>query len=155
MNNEGVLIKSFVINKNKQIKVFDIKIPRQAQYIIGMEMGLVFESGTIPHHPVFNEEEALLTFKPSIVLGELKLQSFDSANLFYVEELKVCQNFNQADFSGLGFNPTPYSHQTKSLEDPINVSGGITIAQGVYRNSLELPIPYRYKVNVYVWLKNK
>ncbi len=155
MNKEIVIIKSLLIDSPNQVKVFDIKIPRQAHNIIGVEMSMRWHSGTLPTHPVFNLRDGFMKMYRNTLLGELKLQSFERANIFYSQELKLYQNFIHTDFTSRKFSPTPYTHQTHSFEDPIKVDGNITIVQGIYKDQLLLPMPYSYTVMIYVWIENK
>jgi hypothetical protein len=155
MAQEMVLIKSFLINRPNQIKLFDIKIPKLAQNIIGIEMGMRWINGLIPKHPVYNNKTNLLKINRNVLLGELKLQSFDKHSIFYAQELKLDQNFIQTDFSSLRFSPKPFTHQSKSYQEPIHVNANITVAQAIYKNQLQISTPYSYSVQVYIWVEGK
>lgn len=155
MNKEVVIIKRFLIDKPKQLKAFDIKIPRHVKQIIGVELGMTMQSGILPRHPRFNSKDGFLKIYRNIHIGELKLQSLDSSKLFYTQELIQYQNFIYGDFSSKQFHPSPYTHQRHSLEDPIYLSGASTLIQGIYQDQLELPTAYSYIVQVYLWLENK
>jgi hypothetical protein len=155
MNKEVVIIKSILIDKPKQVKVFDLKIPRQAKNIIGIELGMRWNLGALPPPPLFDQNDGFLKMYRNILFGELKLQSYDNAKIFYTQELTQHQNFIHSDFTAKRFNPTPFTHQTHLLEDPIHLNGDATIIQGIYKDQLELLTPYSYTVNVYVWLENK
>lgn len=155
MNKRIVIVKSIVIDKPNQLKIFDIKIPRQAESVVGFEVSYKWQLGSLTILPTLNINENLMTYYPSIALGELKVQSYDKATIFYSEELKVAQNFKQADFTQKGFKPKPYTHQRLTLEEPIYLDGTSTLIQAMYKNTFLSNIPYRYQVNVYVWLQNK
>jgi hypothetical protein len=154
MNANEVIVKTLEIVTPHQVNIFDIKIPRQAQYIIGIELSYIWKYGNLPTEPPSDQPYELMTFFPSIQLGELKVQSYDQARVFYAEELKACQNFKQTDFTEKGFKPRPFTHQSQRLEEPIKLDGISTLIQAIYKNTLELPPPYRYQVNLYVWLQN-
>lgn len=155
MNKEVVIIKSLLIDQPQQVKVFDIKIPRQAKNIIGVEMGMTWQLGELPTHPVYNSRDGFMKIYPNVLIGELKLQSYERSNIFYSQELKLHHNFIHTDFSSLKFSPQPFTHQTHSHEDPISVDGNITITQGIYKDQLQLRMPYKYIVTIYIWIENK
>lgn len=155
MNREVVIIKSLLIDQPKQVKVFDIKIPRQAKNIIGVEMGMQWLLGERPTHPAYNSRDGFMKIYPNVLIGELKLQSYERATIFYAQELKLHQNFIHTDFSSSKFSPQPFTHQTHSHEDPITIDGNITIAQGIYKDQLALTTPYKYIVTIYIWIENK
>ncbi|MBA2613358.1 MAG: hypothetical protein H0U95_15425 [Bacteroidetes bacterium] len=155
MNKEVVIIKSILIDRPKQVKVFDIKIPRQAKNIIGIEMGMRWHLGALPRPPLFDSLDGFFKMYRNILFGELKLQSYNEAKIFYSQELSQDQNFIHSHFTAKKFNPTPFTHQAHLLEDPIFLNGDATIIQGIYKDQLELLTPYSYTVNVYVWLENK
>jgi hypothetical protein len=118
-------------------------------------MGMKWHLGVLPKHPLFSSGDGFLKFYPNTLIGELKLQSYERASIFYSQELKVDRNFIHSDFSSQEFSPQPYTHQTHNYEDPIKIDGNITIAQGIYKDLLQLAMPYRYTVTVYIWIENK
>lgn len=155
MNKETVISKTLIIDKPNQTQVFDIKIPRDTKQIIGLEMGMRWELGNFPKKPVNPRHDTIMTFYRDTVLGELKLQNFERTGIFYAGELIVYQNVMHSDFATKALSPTAYTHQKQALEDPIHLNGDITLAQGIYKNTLQLATPYRYVVTVYVWLEKK
>ena len=155
MNKEVVILKSLLIDKPGQVSVFDIKIPRQAQSIIGVELGMKWQLGVLPRHPLFDPIDGFLKIYPNVLVGELKLQSYERASIFYAQEIRLDQNFIYSDFSSKEFSPQPFTHNTQTHEDPINIDGNITLAQGIYKDQLQLAMPYRYLITVYIWIENK
>lgn len=154
MNKEVVIIKHFIIDKPSQVVVFDIKLPRQTKQIIGIELGMQWLLGRHPIQPSFSSNN-FLKMQRSSRIGELKLQSYERSTVFYACDLSLNQNINYGELAGKQFQPTTSTHQLHSLEDPINVGGEITLVQGIYKDQVQLNTPYRYRVNVYVWLENK
>lgn len=157
MKREGVIITTFLIEKQKQVKLFQVKIPREAEKIIGVEMSFLWLEGVPPLVPSSTIWQLPMTVNRNILLGELKLQSYEKANVFYAGELAVNQNLDFADFTSQSFIPKIYSHQYQLNEDPVMVSGSTTILQGVYRDKLSeyQATRYRYIVKVYIWVAAK
>jgi len=157
MKREGVIITTFTIERIRQIQLFQIKIPSETKNIIGIEMGVRILSGFTAIPPALPTWVLPINFKRNIVLGELKLQSYESANVFYTGELTLNNNTGNADFTSQFFIPQPFTHEYASNEDETTVSGKTTIVQGVYRDKLadQQEGTYSYKVNVYVWCEVK
>ena len=157
MKRESAIITNFLIERPKQIKLFQLKIPREAENIIGIEMGLTWLNGILPAIVPPLEWTLPMTMNRNIVLGEVKLQSYEKANVFYTQELVLNQNLAPADFTSKYFVPKAYTHQNQSNEDQVQVSGTTTILQGVYKDALAEQIvgSYRYIVRVYVWHDRK
>lgn len=156
MNREGVIITSFLIEKPRQVKLFQVKIPREAENIVGIETGIVWKNG-IPADDPAPGWTLPLSVARNIVLGEVKFQSYEKANVFYTKEICANKNTDYGDFTSQFFKPTNHTHQYQQIEDPIKVSGSTTILQGVYRDSLAdtVPTSYKYLVKVYVWIEAK
>lgn len=157
MMRESVIITPLVIERPKQIRLFQLKIPREAQNIIGVELGVNFQNGA-PVPPVPPEGWVLpMTFSRNLCIGELKLQSYEKANIFYTGELTMNNNMDQADFTSRWFTPKVYTHQTESHESDVSVSGATTIIQGVYRDrySESYGDAFKYTVYLYVWIEAK
>lgn len=157
MKREGVIITPIVIERQKQIKLFQIKIPREAKNIIGIEMGLRWQEGApVPPAPPAGEILPMLQRRNRTV-GELKLQSYGKANIFFTGELALNYNTDFADFTSRWFVPKEYTHQTQTHEYEAKVSGETTLIQGVYRDKLSEHQEgnYKYTVYVYVWMEAK
>lgn len=153
MPKETVISTNLYIESNDQVCHFQLKVPRGVGRIIGVETGILFQSGEIPRPPVLPFWKLPLTYTRKFVLGDLKLQTLESANIFYCKEVCLDPNINHGDFTSQFFDPKAYTHQKQSHEDLINLDGHVTILQGLYKNTLSLPTPYAYTVNVYVWLE--
>lgn len=100
--------------------------------------------------------KSLIPFKRNTLIGELKLQSCEEANIFYAAHLQSDQNIAAGDFSqSRTFIPAAFSHQTKSEEDIVVVDGDSTIIQGIYKDRIgeQNKADFEYVVNVYVWIE--
>ncbi len=157
MKREGVIISSFLIERQKQVKLFQVRIPREAENIVGVEMGLLWLEGLLPVPPPSPVWSLPMSVQRNLVLGELKLQSYEKANMFYSADLCMNNNVNFADFSTGSFPAKEYSHGYAWHEDPVMVNGNTTLLQGVYRDKLSdyQSSTYRYIVKVYVWIAAK
>ena len=90
------------------------------------------------------------------IVGELKLQSYEKANVFYSGELVMDQNIDNRDFTSGKFAPKIYTHQLPMHEDLVIVNGNATLIQGAYRDKLLTATGiFQYKVFVYVWIEAK
>lgn len=157
MKSESVIVTNFLIERPKQIKLFQMKIPREADNIIGIEVGLTWLTGIPVVAPPLLDWSLPMTIKRNIVLGEVKFQSYEKANMFYTQELVMNQNNDFADFTSKFFTPKVYTHSYQLNEEPIKVNGNTTILQGVYRDKLadSYAGAFSYVVRVYVWYESK
>ena len=170
MKSESVIITSFIIERQAQIKLFQVKIPREAKNIIGVEMGFRWLAGTIPPPvPVPGPPPGPVSWPPPTavgsmpviirrnqIVGELKLQSYEKANVFYTGDLVVNQNIDNRDFTSGKFAPKVYTHQLASQEDQVIVNGDATLIQGAFRDKFLTALGvFQYKVFVYIWVEAK
>jgi hypothetical protein len=154
MRKENVVVTSVEISEESQIKFFQIKLPKTAEKIIGIEVG----------HRVIKKPVALpppernMPFKRGRMICDLKLQSCENANVFFSTSLKSDPSIAYLDFTNDKWNIKPYSHQTQLLEDPLIVDADSTILQGMIKDQLvwaEQETAVNYIVNIYVWLEMK
>lgn len=76
-------------------------------------------------------------YQRSPLLGELRLQSLEKADLFYREYLYLDTLSGWGDYSANAFwKPSPPTHQNKRTVDPVLVEGTTTIVQGMYLDAL-------------------
>lgn len=160
MKRETAIVTTFIVERPKQVKLFQVRIPRETENIIGIELGLNWTEGypaggfggggggwTLP-----------VSLRRNISIGEMKLQSYEKANVFYTGELTLNQNIDNADFTSRFFDPKVYTHQTSAHEVDVKVSGSTTIIQGVFRDRLSDTLPeaaYKYKVTLCLWTSAK
>jgi len=177
---EQVLITALKITKAGQVKTFQVRIPKNAVRIIGIEIGgrliksprrdgtrseaidVASGNGTIAgeFNPKLNMHaeaiKSLMPFKRNVLFGELKLQSCEEANIFYAAHVMSDENIGMGDFSKKGnWDAHVFTHQQKTEEDIVIVNGDSTIIQGIYKDRIgELnKMDYQYIMNVYVWVE--
>jgi hypothetical protein len=150
------------MERQNQVKLFQVKIPREAKNIIGVEMGFRWMSGVMPSPvPVTGFPPALVGSMPVIIrrnqiVGELKLQSYEKANVFYTGELAIDQNSDNCDITSEKFIPRVYTHQLESQEDQVIVNGNATLIRGAFRDKLlNAAGSFQYKVFIYLWVEAK
>ena len=174
MMQEQVIVTPLKITKARQVKHFQIKLPSNAKHIIGIEIGGKFLADTkvkvslevapapnpatgIPVRDIVagNETRKGL-FKRNTLVGELKLQSCEEANIFYAGYLQLDNNMTYGDFTQNRFwKANNFTHQQQCFEDTVIVDADSTMIQGFYKDSLgeQSKKDISYQVNVYVWYK--
>lgn len=173
MMQEQVVIIPITISKAGQIKHFQIKLPKTAKRIIGVELGgrLLTETKVKEVTLHSNNEisvkgiemigsaiiERPTAFKRNTFIGELKLQSCEEANIFYAGHLQTDNNLGYGDFSQNRFwKINPFTHQAMAFEETVIVDAESTIIQGVYKDRIgeQHETDVNYLVNVYLWYQS-
>jgi hypothetical protein len=162
MMREQVISTSLSIQKAGQAKHFQIKLPKNTKHIIGIELGGRWLAPTkntsvIPPKEIIKVRfaESGLKFKRDLLIGELKLQSCEEANIFYSGHLQIDNNAAYCDFSGNTYwTATAFTHQSSSFEERVVVDGRSTILHGIYKDRYGENNPaVNYLLNVYVWIE--
>ena len=155
---ERVIITSFDIRAIGEHKYFQIKLPANANRIIGievtnriyiLEVPTQADSGKGKGGAVQNNN----VFQRNLIIGDLRLQSCEEANIFYATYVEADRNVAYLDYTSAAFQPKPYTHQRRALEEPIIVDAESTIIQGMYKDLSNPDADHHpvYTVNVYVW----
>jgi hypothetical protein len=178
MMKEGVIITKISIKRQGERKHFQIKLPKDTKFIIGIEYGgrlisisdaavidtfpkaaIKLESAIVeteyPTVDVAVEGRTKTFFKRNQLIGELKLQSSEESNWFYSTDVFGADaNLQYADFSNAGFNVNDYTHGNKRTEEIVKVDAESTIIQGWYLDALgkSQKVDINYEVTIYVWI---
>ena len=179
MMKEGVIITKINIKRQGERRHFQIKLPNDTKFIIGVEYGgrLISKSDSIKfaavliaappiESPVLEtdhtmpdaetvEERPRGLFKRNQLVGELKLQSSEESNWFYSTDVFVADaNLSYGDFSNAGFKVNDYTHGNKRTEEIVKVDAESTIIQGWYWDTLgkSQKVDINYEVTIYVWI---
>lgn len=179
MMKEGVIITKINIKRQGERKHFQIKLPNDTKYIIGIEYGgrLVSKGDSkaveaIPKAAVQSEvvtteatypmaeyvevkERGKTFFKRNQLVGELKLQSSEESNWFYAGDVFLNDsNIGLGDFSQFGFPVNDFTHGNKRTEDIVKVDAESTIIQGWYLDAIGKvqKTDINYEVTIYVWI---
>ena len=157
MIREQVIVTTLSIKKAGQVKHFQVKLPQNTKRVIGVEMGVRWVTERIV--PILTAEPKIqLAIKQNQVIGEVKLQSCDEANVFYAGQIITDENRSYGDFSKkAGWKPSEMTHQNQQLEDTVIVDGKSTILQGMYQDvyAKQLATVPDYKARIYVWIERE
>lgn len=165
MIREQVVVTPIEISIAGQVKHFQVKLPKNSKRIIGVELGwrlLQNRKGIADKQIEYNApiriepSRSKTFFRRNILIGDVKLQSCEEANIFYAGNVQTDENIAMGDFSqNQNWMPSAYTHQANSFEERIIVDGDSTMIQGLYRDRLgeQYKISYNYLVNVYVWIE--
>lgn len=154
MIQEQVIITPINIIKAGQVKHFQIKLPKTAKRIIGVELGGRLLTDSKDRVAIPASIGSPTAFKRNALIGELKLQSCEEANIFYAGHLQSDRNMGYGDFTQNSFwKVNPFTHQTMTFEEVVIVDAESTIVQGVFKDRLgeEQDNNINYLVNVYLW----
>lgn len=164
MMKEQVIITKVSIKRKGERKHFQIRLPNNAKFIVGIEYGgrlidhvdafalirtPVTDPFTDPIPPVGTGTGGAVGtgssgatdiprqfFKRNQLIGELKLQSCEEANWFFAVDVFASDaNLGLADFSQGGFPVKDYTHGNKRTEEIVKVDAESTIIQGWYLDS--------------------
>jgi hypothetical protein len=166
MMNESVIVTKLSIRLQGERKHFQINLPNDAKYIVGVEYGLRLIDA-IPEPPIdpTNQnpipDDSLLAiktlFKSNQLIGELRLQSCEKANWFFTADVFTnTNNLNLVDVSDLGFQIKEYTHNISKNEEVVGIDSGSMI-QGWFLDALgkQFNQNLRYEISVYVWIKTE
>ncbi len=179
MMKEGVIITKINIKRQGERKHFQIKLPNDTKYIIGIEYGgrlvgktdtkavealpqaaaksevVTTETAYVKAEYVEVKESAKTFFKRNQLVGELKLQSSEESNWFYAADVFLNDsNIGLGDFSQSGFPVNDYTHGNKRTEEIVKVDAESTIVQGWYLDAIgkTQKTDINYEVTIYVWI---
>jgi hypothetical protein len=182
MMKEGVIVTKINIKRQGERKHFQIKLPKDTKFIIGVEYGgrLISESKTLADAPApkaaiktdsiileevytaesgaIKDERTKTLFKRNQLIGELKLQSCEEANWFYATDVFVNDaNLNWGDFSQAGFPVNDFTHGNKRTEEIVKIDAESTIIQGWYLDAIGKTnaTNINYEITIYVWINTE
>ena len=180
MKKNRCIVQIISITRQGEVKHFQVRIPSDAKYLVGIETAVRLKgiqnfganpiispspNGNVSPplvNPFSNFNNApfsdAVPFRSSLV-GELKLQSCEEANVFYATN--VTDPTAQENFDKI---PTPsaiienvWTHGYKRELEKILVDGNTTVLSGLYKDKLGLSQKRdtSYDVFLYVWYKLK
>ena len=162
MKKEQVIITTVSVSKAGQLVYFQVKLPKDTERIIGIETGgrlIAAASGSafvFPPVVSHTEGRSPTFFKRNTLIGDLKLQSCEEANIFYSNHVMTDENIGAGDYSQrIQWQASPFTHENKSEEDIVVVKGGSTIVQGIFKDRYgdTNKTDISYEVKVYVWIE--
>lgn len=175
MMQEQVCITQLAISKAGQVKHFQIRLPKTAKKVIGVEIGgrsykdkrvkaavETAAAASVALAAIAKEVMALpaqsevkrTPFKRNQLVGELKLQSCEEANVFYAGELRIDNNMAYGDYTrSTQWIPEVFTHQMQTFEDVVITNADSTVINGMYKDNIGLQNnkDVSYLLNVYLW----
>lgn len=178
MSRSRLIVKDVVIQKQGEISFFQIRLPKNARRILGIETDVFMESvleadtsstgsgshggginpdGTVGSPIEVNRRPFLKwSSKSNPVIGKLKLQSMDRNNIFFETWVPfVFLNSSLPDMSFGLFPKSPYSLIVRSKPKPIGIPCSNAIINGLFTDDIgsRKNIDMKYRVKVFVWVQ--
>lgn len=152
---EQVIVNRVTIDRPRQVRLFQVRLPRQTQDLTGVATTVRWLIGA----PALTGErktpwELPFEMRGNTPIGDLRLQSADQGNIFYTQEVILNNNNDFGDFASEYLVPNNYN-QLKAAIDPVRIGGKATVVFGCYKDQLaeSLTLPFRYVLSVYTWIK--
>lgn len=157
MNRRRAIVSKVLVSQ-KQVKTFQVKLPHDTKKVLGVEMGLQWLDGDPPDLTVALPVWKFgLTMPRNYLVGDLILQSSDTANVFYAGETRFNRSTGFGDFTNSQFKPMVFSHNGNFLHEPAFISGKGKLISATYRDRLSefFNSKYTYLLKVYVWIETQ
>ena len=171
MMKEQVIIQAISISKRGQQNFFQVKLPRDAHKIVGIETGLNVLN--VPGYFIPAQELSKLVRRNNL-MGVVQLRAntkpdvFCSKEIFErdinigADEVKIIPSLIRKDEKidppdGNRFDYfTHWTHGAKREEDPLDVCG-CTVVNGLYKDSIGeyFQTDVNYEVMLYIWIERK
>jgi len=181
MSRARLIVKEVVIQRQGEISFFQIRLPKNATHILGIETDVLMESfleadasssgsgshggaggirpdGTVGGTaPEVNRRPFLKwgsTSNP--VVGKLKLQSMDRSSIFFETWVPfVFLNASLPDMSYGLFPKSSYSLIVPGKPKPINIQCSNAIINGFFTDDIGIRknADIKYRVKVFVWVQ--
>jgi hypothetical protein len=164
---ETLTAYSIRITKKGEWKYFQVRLPKDATKIIGIETGFIIKDELPKDVPEGNSER--FGIQRNRLMGELKLQSLDTANIFFAKDIveedrnmnndriKITALTNERKIvtapPPIIWEPSfPWTHGYKLEEDGLLMLHNPVIA-GIYKDVIGKHYGYdiNYKVMLYIW----
>lgn len=154
------------ITKQGEWKYFQVRLPKDATKIIGIETGFIVKDEIPKDVPEGISER--FGVQRNRLMGELKLQSLDTANIFFAKDIIEQDRNMDSDAIRITEPPNPrriitpppviwepsfpWKHGNKMEEDGLLMLHNPVIA-GIYKDAIGKHYGYaiHYKVMLYIW----
>lgn len=167
-----VIVKEITIRKQGEVQFFQIRLPKNAVRIIGVDSDIILISalepqadggirpdkgnGVLPSVEVNRAPFLRGTSKSNPIIGKLKLQSLDRHNIFFETWLSfIYLNSSMPDMRYGLFPKSPYSLIRNSKPKPVNVPVSNTSINGLFTDAIgnRKQSDMIYKVKVFLWIE--
>lgn len=169
MNRARVIIKEIAITKQGEIKNFQIKLPKNVKRIIAVETDVLIlsvldilipaDAGVGAPAPGGEAQAHYLrwTAQKNPVLGKLKLQSMERANIFFEAWLHFMSYDGGMDDRGRIFPVSPYTLNANWYPKKVFAPLETTIVKGFYEDNIgkRLAADLSYTIKVFVWVETQ
>lgn len=177
MKKQRCIVKIINISRKGEVRHFQVKVPENAKVITGIETavrmkGLISISNNsfvVPNIGYGMENPPVSDFSPNpfgsdlaipvmrSLVGELKLQSCEEANVFYATDItdpSAPENLDRIPTPS-AFIENVWTHGYKRELEEVLVDGNTTVLAGLYRDKLGAMQnrDASYDVFLYVWYK--
>lgn len=171
MMKEQVIIQAISISKRGQQNFFQVKLPRDAHKIVGIETGLNVLN--VPGYFIPAQELSKLVRRNNL-MGVVQLRVSEKPDIFYSKEIfekdinigageiKIIpppvmmeRKVDQPDGNSFDYF-THWTHGTKREEDPLNICD-CSVINGQYKDAIGeyFQTDVSYKVLLYIWIEKK
>lgn len=138
MQKQKVISTKVRVAAKQEMSYFSIRVPENAQKIIGIECGVRLLGNipiSLPPPPVTLFDS--FGVKPNAATGHLRLHHPGCNGIFYAVTVATPDvMMGQADFTSTGvFPPQVWTHGFKKLEDVISIPKLAKIISAIYQNT--------------------
>lgn len=158
MLQQEVITNELSITRRGSTRTFQLRLPRHAQKVIGVECGVKMIT-PVPRNLADGNFQTSFQFVPSLAVGELRIQHVGQAGTFFSTQIMEQDvNLNFADFSGVpGFMPKTWTHQSTKEPVSVEVDREANILLGVYRDIIgnHFNTHMKYTVLIHLWFETK
>jgi len=160
MIRQQVIVTILTISRIGQRVYFQIKLPKDATRIIGVEYSVFgmhtvntfFKAALKPSPPV----NIFFNVVSNDPIGRLTLLSPGNANIFFQADIIDYSNIHlYHEITAFTFPPTPWSHSGKSEEWGVDVDGDVAIIEGNFKDgrAADSYDGFEYNLHVYLWIE--
>lgn len=176
-----MLVQSFLISKPEQVHHFQIRLPRNAKQVVAIDYDVIVKTfvktsstvtgaltghsggiiipkeanpNTNPETPHKNSIDFNWNVSTNPSIGKLKLQSLETANIFYSEWIKLLE-WNIGVYANGIFPYKPHTLLQKQVPKLVEVSTQTTMLNGLYEDVFlnKDNAVKSYLIKVCVWLE--
>ncbi|HCA82499.1 MAG TPA: hypothetical protein DEP18_01840 [Flavobacteriales bacterium] len=153
---EGLIIHTVAINRQGELKHFEIPLSNNAKFITGLwyKVRLITdaESGVV------TELKSRSPYQPEVIIGELSLSSNQREGVFYFGKIILDNaNYGLLDYTGGVFRVNNYSHAKFPQSLKVKVDADTAIVHGYIHDNWGVISGrnVRYEIDLYIYQQLK
>jgi hypothetical protein len=151
-----MIMQSFSISKPEQVHRFQIRLPRTTKQVVAIDYDVFMSAVPMDGAGAVSENNIQFNWSSNMnpIVGRLKLQSLEKANIIYSEWLKLLEWNIGIKTNGI-FPINPFTLLQKQLPKQVEVSPQTTILNGLYQDSILKSTNgnFNYTIKIFVWLE--